>query len=414
MRSRAILVLRLAVLLAGGATGVNPVLAQGLLEVPEGYRSRLLFEFDPTVDFTLHLQALCYSPTGEPILYEHGELRVTRGDSEVVLARFEPPVFGSFCKVMPSGGAVIFGENSTGDIFSVPLEGGGARKLGNLPFIFDLAFAPEAAGPEVGGQAFVSALGPVGNSIYRFDAASTPPIEPPDEVVTGIPDFSGPLTFDEEGNLYYVTASFESESLVRFSPPLLARGLGPGAIEFAEGEVLLSELDGAFNMEWLSGKLYLTDLGFGSGVGRLVVIDSRRNFLVSTFASVPFDGLASVTSLAVHPGSEDFEPGAGEAGGKLLVHTSDFATLSHVVEVTPEFFFVRGEVNGDEPVDLSDAVHLLGYLFLGGAPPSSRAAADVNADGRVDVTDPIYLLDFLFRGGPTVPAPFPERGPDLR
>lgn len=74
--------------------------------------------------------------------------------------------------------------------------------------------------------------------------------------------------------------------------------------------------------------------------------------------------------------------------------------------------FVRGEINDDESVDISDPIYLLDYLFQGGPPLACRKAGDTNDDGSLDISDPTYLLNFLFLGGPTLPAPFPGCGID--
>lgn len=58
--------------------------------------------------------------------------------------------------------------------------------------------------------------------------------------------------------------------------------------------------------------------------------------------------------------------------------------------------FVRGDSNGSGSVDISDAVHILNFLFLGGSSPRCRAEADVNASGTVEITDAIVLLNALF------------------
>jgi hypothetical protein len=69
----------------------------------------------------------------------------------------------------------------------------------------------------------------------------------------------------------------------------------------------------------------------------------------------------------------------------------------------------RGDSNQDGRLDISDAVSLLGYLFLGSpaALPcgdgSARDAAnlellDIDGGGRLDLGDPVALLGFLFRG----------------
>jgi hypothetical protein len=72
--------------------------------------------------------------------------------------------------------------------------------------------------------------------------------------------------------------------------------------------------------------------------------------------------------------------------------------------------FRRGDVNHDEEQNLSDAVTILAFLFLGDA-ISCRDPADVDGNREIDLTDAVYLLDHLFLGGPEPPAPFPECGP---
>ncbi len=62
---------------------------------------------------------------------------------------------------------------------------------------------------------------------------------------------------------------------------------------------------------------------------------------------------------------------------------------------------LRGDVNQDDRIDLSDAVFLLDLLFSGrGAPAAVDRRSDINGDGGVDISDPIYLLRYLFLGGP--------------
>jgi len=74
--------------------------------------------------------------------------------------------------------------------------------------------------------------------------------------------------------------------------------------------------------------------------------------------------------------------------------------------------FVRGDVDADGSVDLSDAVSALSYLFLGGPPPRGPDAADVYDLGTLDISAPIPLIGFLFLGGEPPAAPYPEPGED--
>ena len=70
-------------------------------------------------------------------------------------------------------------------------------------------------------------------------------------------------------------------------------------------------------------------------------------------------------------------------------------------------------VHEDSAVDISDAVALLGFLFLGDTEPQVIEAADINGDAELDISDSIYLLAYLFGGGPPPPKPFPDPGPAL-
>lgn len=76
--------------------------------------------------------------------------------------------------------------------------------------------------------------------------------------------------------------------------------------------------------------------------------------------------------------------------------------------------FVRGDPNADGDVDLSDAVIVLGFLFL--EEPKELLcpkSADCNDDGVADVSDSIHLLGFLFLGTEPPVHPFRQCGSDL-
>jgi subtilisin family serine protease len=107
------------------------------------------------------------------------------------------------------------------------------------------------------------------------------------------------------------------------------------------------------------------------------------------------------------------------AGGYVLVVSGEPSRWS--MRILPpdggqdEPRFIRGDCNGDGQVtgQVTDAVFLLNFNFLGGAEPPCLAACDANGDGRVigQVTDAVFLLNFNFLGGPRPPAPFPACGP---
>jgi hypothetical protein len=70
--------------------------------------------------------------------------------------------------------------------------------------------------------------------------------------------------------------------------------------------------------------------------------------------------------------------------------------------------FRRADCNDDGRVDISDAIKLFTFLFLGGHRSLCGDSCDSNDDSSLDISDPVYILNFLFRGGPSPPAPGPE------
>jgi hypothetical protein len=69
--------------------------------------------------------------------------------------------------------------------------------------------------------------------------------------------------------------------------------------------------------------------------------------------------------------------------------------------------FRRGDADGSGIVDITDAIFVLSFLFLGGPTPDCLDAADADDSGTVDITAAIYSLTFLFLGGPAPPEPGP-------
>jgi len=74
------------------------------------------------------------------------------------------------------------------------------------------------------------------------------------------------------------------------------------------------------------------------------------------------------------------------------------------VETTSDIysFFVGlcGDANGDESVNVGDAVYLINYVFSGGPAPNPVCIGDANGDGDVNVGDAVYVINYVFNGGP--------------
>ena len=70
--------------------------------------------------------------------------------------------------------------------------------------------------------------------------------------------------------------------------------------------------------------------------------------------------------------------------------------------------FRRGDTDGSGSVELTDAISLLRYLFLGQAAPGCLDAADSDDNGNLELTDAIGVLGYLFLGADAPPAPGPQ------
>jgi hypothetical protein len=78
----------------------------------------------------------------------------------------------------------------------------------------------------------------------------------------------------------------------------------------------------------------------------------------------------------------------------------------------PQVPFRRGDANGDGRINITDAIWIVGGLFLGQPFGACTDASDVDDDGRLILTDAIYAVSALFQGGPPPPPPYPDCGND--
>jgi hypothetical protein len=111
------------------------------------------------------------------------------------------------------------------------------------------------------------------------------------------------------------------------------------------------------------------------------------------YASQFFDGDLAVYNAA-RPSGRPFgrEDSFEDAAAPEL---DDGVVLAIIGDVG---FFLRGDANLDDALDISDAMTILGALFLGDEPLPCEEVADANDDGNVDLSDPVAILGYLFQG----------------
>ncbi len=106
------------------------------------------------------------------------------------------------------------------------------------------------------------------------------------------------------------------------------------------------------------------------------------------------------------PSGSLFPPGTTVVQATASDPSGNSASCSFDVVVRgEEGVFVRGDVDRDGRINITDGIYILDYLFRGGETPGCLDAADCDDDGRVNITDAIFLLRYLFLGGDPVPPP---------
>jgi hypothetical protein len=73
--------------------------------------------------------------------------------------------------------------------------------------------------------------------------------------------------------------------------------------------------------------------------------------------------------------------------------------------------FHRGDSDGNKELQLTDAVRILGVLFLGQGVINCFDAADADDNGDLQLTDAVRILGVLFLGQGVIPAPGPTTEP---
>jgi hypothetical protein len=74
-------------------------------------------------------------------------------------------------------------------------------------------------------------------------------------------------------------------------------------------------------------------------------------------------------------------------------------TASFYVTVMADETYTCGDVNDDEIINVSDAVFIINYIFLGGDPPDPLESGDCNCDNKTNITDAVWIITYVFSGG---------------
>lgn len=166
-------------------------------------------------------------------------------------------------------------------------------------------------------------------------------------------------------------------------------------------------VDGFGLIETNATELQILSLGIGSGLQQFIddggivptcdlVIEGSGGSAFFSMIHPDFDTAVygneylTITLVAnATPGTESTVTIVGMGG----------ETVTTMSIVAPGAELMRGDVNVDGNCDVTDAVELLGALFVPGESADCEDAADIDDNGTLEITDAILLLNSLFAGG---------------
>ena len=267
--------------------------------------------------------------TGTDLLMDDGS------GTPSILLQLPFSVFASFA-VEISPALLLFGESSTNEIWLVPLDG---SALPSLLTTIDLNFA---AAPFDADTALISAktagfFAP-DNDVLALDLV-TGAVDP----IALIPGASGALTTDENGDLYYATASSTFPQpkgfvdILRFDRSLVQSAFGPGVLTPDDATVVMSGIDAAGSLAFDSDRdLFLVDWA-NNKVLEISDVDGPVVRLTTLFDFENTGLSAASVQFVPGVGSSDwrFEPFQPLHGGALAVVETDFFSETNVRFATP-------------------------------------------------------------------------------
>jgi len=159
---------------------------------------------------------------------------------------------------------------------------------------------------------------------------------------------------------------------------------------FGDDGMPLSDPAGSVKMVLANGSLQLglaTVGAFLAGQQTLTLTLSNIRYSVKSIVT------GSLLMLRTDEAAVDIDLAFGETGGfsgcevTLTDSTQDICG------------YKCGDANGDNSINIGDAVYVINYIFKSGPAPVPLEAADANCDHAVNVGDAVYVVNFIFKGG---------------
>lgn len=107
----------------------------------------------------------------------------------------------------------------------------------------------------------------------------------------------------------------------------------------------------------------------------------------------------AVVAPLLEPLSAAFYISADDGSGESTNDPPDAPNITYYLNVGgPDI--LCGDANGDEAINIGDAVYVIDYVFKSGPPPDPVCRGDASGDYAVNIGDAVYLISYIFKGGP--------------
>ncbi len=372
---------------------ISPVCAQ---TIEEGY--------DSTVQvLPAGVQAVLDLPGPSVVYYDGTELvRDTGGTTTSLLTFASPPSFASFTIPLSGPGApVLFGENSNGEIWRVPVVGAGLPELvTTIQFNYDaIRLDPTTVlvSAKTGGFASPD------NDIIAVDLT-----DGSTDVIAVVPGFSGPLVRNNAGDVFYGTGS----EIIRWDAAQIQGAFGPTQLSEGDATVvatgLPSTLDLALDQD---GDFLVSDF---AGPSLLEVsFDDQGNQETTTLIEYTFSvPAAGAVRYLPSGGPSAFEP-FQQTGKRLSVVESQFGGGTQIRTVRPERAELTASATNPVPVgtfslDLTGgASNALGVIAFSlsnfNGPPILLPGIEQPIAWRLGATEAAVTINLDSNGAATLP-----------
>ncbi len=306
------------------AFGGEPARAQ---QLPEGFRHG-------ASPLPLTAATVFVRSNGDVVTFDGRRLVLTTtGQPPRILLVVPTTSFGSFV-VEPSPGTLVFGENSNGGIWVVPIAGPRPRSPE-----FRLALNYDAAvldATHVVVSAKTTGWTAPDNYVFVLDLTTGA-----QWLVATLPGPSGPVAIDDGGDLYYATASapFSTppipSTVLRFPHAAITNAiLLQTPLTTADAQVVATGIDAAADLAFDDrGNLLFSDW-FQNTIGVVRGATGPTPSLGAPLVSYGFGPGAASLHFVKGTGSAVFEP-FQPSGSVLFVHETDYFSASQLATVGP-------------------------------------------------------------------------------